>query len=159
MGGLADLFQEGRNGVRERYPICLIQRNSAGVSVTYLETRSDEPTEDPDVGLLLVQVPSIPDMEVLFSDSDERFPQGDSGPSGELVPRSEDHPHWHVCSLSCTCCPPLTQLKYTRTDMGWYLVINLPDGKGEVWVHEYDVPICNLPTSPAFGRRPPASEE
>lgn len=142
--------------MKERYPVLLIQRNSAGVSVSRLETRSDEPDDNPDTGLLLIQVPSIPEMEIIVSDSDERFPQGSVGPCGELVPRNDDDPHWKICSWSCNCCIHLDEMKYKKTDLGWYLVIQLPDNKGEVWINEIDVPIHNLPSPPpgGFGRRP-----
>jgi hypothetical protein len=119
----------------------------------------DDPRYDPDEGL--VKVILTEETELLVTDSDQRWRGGDQPPLAGIVPRDPEHEHYTDCPGwigSCRHTVDNLPWRYERTDAGWYLIVELPDGAGDVWIHENDVPVDNVPRPDwSFGRRP--SEE
>lgn len=148
--------------MRPRHPIWLVKLGEEHPGRHRLASRPDDDRDDPDTGLLLIDVTD--ELEISTADSDDRYPHGWLNPSPTLQPSDASHPHWTENNLDCASnrCDHATELPchYQHTDMGWWLVIGLPDG-AKAWVHEDDVPIDNHPADPAGGpfcRRPPRED-
>jgi hypothetical protein len=141
----------GGHEVRALYPVWLVESNAAGPPGERLNTHSD--VEDREVGLMYIHVPGIEGMHISVIDSDERFHDGFTGPQADLIPCERDTDHGKTCQQ--IACPHINEVSaaYVRSDMGWWLVIKLPDDR-KVWIHENDVPIDNHPSRADFQRRP-----
>lgn len=148
-----------------RRPVWLVLPGETGPGQHRLETEPDrdttDPSYDPDEGL--VKVILTEETELLVTDSDERFKGGDLPPLCGIVPRDPDHEHYTDCPGWVGGCGHTVEdlpWRWERTDAGWYLAVTLPDRVGEVWVHEDDIPVDNVPKADwSFGRRPPATLE
>lgn len=147
-----------------RRPVWLVQPGEPGPGRHRLQTEPDrdvdDPRYDPDEGLLRVLLTE--ETELLAADSDERFKGGDTPPLASILPRDPAHEHYTNCHGWPGCGHTVEDVpwRYERTDAGWYLVVALPAEAGEVWIHEDDVPVDNVPESGwSFGRRPSADAE